>query len=105
MPVVPSDSTPSHVIVNSSSQEKQVDGGFTDEGKSGSPRAKRKAKRKKVISVSPTKTVVRVKRSDCWNLFRVVDVPSKKEKGVTDTKAKCSWIRGSHDDKAPPMDV
>ncbi|KAF0910426.1 hypothetical protein E2562_002891 [Oryza meyeriana var. granulata] len=47
MPVVSSDSTPTHVTGNSSSQEKEVDGGSTDEGKSGSPRAKRKAKRKK----------------------------------------------------------
>uniref|UniRef100_I1QJY9 Uncharacterized protein n=1 Tax=Oryza glaberrima TaxID=4538 RepID=I1QJY9_ORYGL len=88
MPSVSSDSTPSHLSVHSSSQDKEVDGESTDEGNSGSPGSKRKGKRKKGIFVSPTKSVARVKHSDCWKLFKVVDVPSKTEKGVTETKAK-----------------
>uniref|UniRef100_A0A0E0MVY1 BED-type domain-containing protein n=1 Tax=Oryza rufipogon TaxID=4529 RepID=A0A0E0MVY1_ORYRU len=91
MPAVSSDSTPSHLSVHSSSQDKEVDGETIDEGNSGSPGSKRKGKRKKGISVSPTNSVARVKRSDCWKLFKVVDVPSKTEKGVTETKAKCRF--------------
>lgn len=87
-PSVSSDSTPSHLSVHSSSQDKEVDGESTDEGNSGSQGLKRKGKRKKVIFVSPAKSVARVKHSDCWKLFKVVDVPSKTEKGVTETKAK-----------------
>nr|CAE04719.1 OSJNBa0043L24.7 [Oryza sativa Japonica Group]CAE05689.2 OSJNBb0002J11.16 [Oryza sativa Japonica Group] len=85
---VSSNSTPSHLSVHSSSQDKEVDGESTDEGNSGSQGLKRKGKRKKVIFVSPAKSVARVKHSDCWKLFKVVDVPSKTEKGATETKAK-----------------
>jgi hypothetical protein len=47
--------------------------------------------------VSPSKCKVnRVKRAGCWKYFKVVNVASRKELGVMETKAKCKLCYRSY---------
>ncbi|XP_015698154.1 uncharacterized protein LOC102719057 isoform X2 [Oryza brachyantha] len=69
-----------------------------DDGEEKSKSRKRGAKRTKgSISLSPSKgKVTRGKRAGCWKYFKVINVPSKREKGKMECKAKCRFCHHSY---------
>jgi hypothetical protein len=49
------------------------------------------------VSLSPSKCkVAGGKRAGCWKHFKVINVPSDKERGVIVTKAKCRFCTMSY---------
>ncbi len=68
-----------------------------EDGHDTSKAQKQGAKRPKVgISLSPSKVkITRGKRASCWKYFKVINVPSKKEKGKMECKAKCRFCHHS----------
>ena len=79
-----------------------VDGGSGsqrgDEVDDGTSKAKKgKTGGKKTgVTLSPKCKIARGKRANCWKHFKVVNVPSKKERGVMETKAKCKFCYRSY---------
>ncbi|RLN22542.1 hypothetical protein C2845_PM07G40220 [Panicum miliaceum] len=79
-----------------------VDGGsesqMGDEVDDGTSKAK-KAKtggKKAGVALSPNCKIARGKRANCWKYFNIVNVPSEKERGVMETKAKCRLCHRSY---------
>jgi len=79
-----------------------VDGGSgsqrgdeVDDGTSKAKKAKTGGK-KAGVTLSPKCKIARGKRANCWKHFKVVNVPSKKERGVMETKAKCKFCYRSY---------
>ncbi|XP_066363588.1 zinc finger BED domain-containing protein RICESLEEPER 2-like [Miscanthus floridulus] len=79
-----------------------VDGGSgsqrgdeVDDGTSKAKKAKTGGK-KAGVTLSPKCKIARGKKANCWKHFKVVNVPSKKERGVMETKAKCKFCYRSY---------
>jgi len=60
-------------------------------------RGRKRVKAGAGVSLSPSKCkVARGKRAGCWKYFKVINVPSSKERGVMVTKAKCRFCTTSY---------
>jgi hypothetical protein len=76
----------------------QLEGGDAASVPSNPSKATRGQKGKRAgVHVSPSKVKVkRAKRVGCWNYFKKIEVPSKKEFGVMVSKAKCRFCHKSY---------